>query len=50
MEDLATFGLIFETLVIRDLRTYAAALDGNVYRYKDKSGLECDAVIHLRNG
>ena len=50
IEDLATFGLIFETLVIRDLRTYAAALDGNVYHYKDKSGLECDAVIHLRNG
>ena len=50
MEDLPTFGIIFETLVIRDLRTYAAALDGNVYHYKDKSGLECDAVIHLRNG
>lgn len=50
MEDLPTFGIMFETLVIRDLRTYAAALDGNVYHYKDKSGLECDAVIHLRNG
>lgn len=50
MEDLPTFGIIFETLVIRDLRTYAAALDGNVYHYKDKSGLECDAVVHLRNG
>jgi predicted AAA+ superfamily ATPase len=50
MDDLPTFGIIFETLVIRDLRTYAAALDGNVYHYKDKSGLECDAVIHLRNG
>ena len=50
MEDLPTFGIIFETLVIRDLRTYAAALDGNVYHYKDKSGLECDAVIHMRNG
>lgn len=50
LEDLATFGFIFEALVVRDLRTYAAALDGNVYHYKDKSGLECDAVIHLRNG
>ena len=50
MDDLPTFGLIFETLSVRDLRSYAAALDGSVYHYKDKSGLECDAVIHLRNG
>lgn len=48
--DLKTFGLIFETLCIRDLRVYADALDGNVYHYRDKTGLECDAVVHLRNG
>ena len=50
MNDLNTFGLLFETLCVRDLRVYANALDGNVYHYRDKSGLECDAVIHLRNG
>ena len=48
--DLNTFGLIFETLCIRDLRVYAEALNGNVYHYRDKNGLECDAVIHLRDG
>lgn len=48
--DLETFGLFFETLCIRDLRVYADALDGSVYHYRDKVGLECDAVIHLRNG
>ncbi len=46
---LKAFGIIFETLVARDLRTYAESLDGSVSHYKDKSGLECDAVIHLRN-
>lgn len=48
--DLNTFGLIFETLCIRDLRIYAEALNGNVYHYRDKNGLECDAVVHLRDG
>ena len=50
MDDLKTFGLLFETLVARDLRTYAAANDGKVSHYRDKSGLECDAVMHLRDG
>lgn len=50
MNDLKTFGLFFETMVARDLRTYAAANDGKVSHYRDKSGLECDAVMHLRNG
>ena len=50
MNDLNTFGLFFETLCVRDLRVYADALDGKVYHYRDKSGLECDAVVHLRNG
>lgn len=50
INDLNTMGLLFENLCIRDLRIYAEALDGNVYHYRDKNGLECDAVIHLRNG
>lgn len=50
MDDLATFGLMFECLAVRDLRVYAEAMGGNVYHYRDKTGLECDAVIHLRNG
>ena len=48
--DLNTMGLLFETMCIRDLRTYADSLDGAVSHYRDKSGLECDAVVHLRNG
>lgn len=48
--DLKTFGFLFETLCVRDLRVFADALNGEVYHYRDKNGLECDAVIHLRNG
>ena len=50
INDMETFGFIFEALAIRDLRVYADALDGKVYHYRDKNNLECDAVIHLRNG
>ena len=50
LNDLNTFGLLFETLCIRDLRVYADSIGGSVYHYRDSSGLECDAVIHLRNG
>ena len=50
MKDLNTLGLLFETLAVRDLRVYAEALDGQVYHYRDSSNLECDSVIHLRNG
>ena len=50
INDLNTFGLIFETLCIRDLRVYAESINGTVYHYKDASDSECDAVIHLRNG
>ena len=50
INDLNTFGLIFETLCIRDLRVYAESINGSIYHYKDASDLECDAVIHLRNG
>ena len=48
--DLNTFGLLFETMCIRDLRVFADALNGKVYHFRDKTGLECDAVVHLRNG
>ena len=50
VKDLNTMGLIFEAMAVRDLRVYAEALDGNVYHYRDSNGLECDSVIHLRNG
>lgn len=50
LDDLNTFGLLFETMCVRDLRVFADALHGCVYHYRDKTGLECDAVIHLRNG
>lgn len=50
VNDLKLMGLIFENLCIRDLRIYADALDGDVYHYRDKTGLECDAVVYLRNG
>ena len=50
INDLNTFGLFFETLCVRDLRVYADALGGEVRHYRDKNGLECDAVVHLRNG
>lgn len=50
VNDLKTFGFLFETLCVRDLRVFADALCGDVYHYRDKDGQECDAVIHLRNG
>jgi predicted AAA+ superfamily ATPase len=50
VNNLEYMGLIFENLCVRDLRVYADSLDGSVYHYRDKTGLECDAVVHLRNG
>ena len=50
INDLKTFGFLFETLCVRDLRVFADALGGSVYHYRDRDGQECDAVIHLRNG
>lgn len=50
VNDLNTMGLLFETLCVRDLRVYAESIGGDVLHYRDKSGLECDTVIHLRNG
>ena len=50
IQNLHAMGLFFENLCIRDLRVYAESLNGTVYHYRDKNGLECDAVVHLRNG
>ena len=50
INDLRTFGLLFEAMAIRDLRTYADALSGRVCHYHDNNGLECDAIIHLDGG
>ena len=50
INDLNSMGFFFEAMCVRDLRVFAEALNGKVYHYRDKSGLECDAVIHLRNG
>lgn len=50
LNDLRSFGLFFETMAVRDLRVYADALDGEVMHFRSSDGLECDAVLHLRNG
>lgn len=50
INDLKSFGFFFEDLVVRDLRVYAEALDGELYHYRDSNGLECDTVLHRRNG
>ena len=50
INDLKTFGFFFEDMAVRDLRVYAEAMDGKLYHYKDSSGLECDIVLHRRNG
>ena len=50
MDDLPTFGLLFETMAIRDLRAYADVLDATVHHYLDRNGLECDAVFRMRDG
>ena len=50
LQDFNTFELLFESLCVRDLRVYAHAIDGEVFHYRDKSGLEADAVVHLKDG
>ena len=50
MRDLNTLGLFFEDLAVRDLSIYAACLGGELRHYRDNTGLECDAVIHLEDG
>ena len=47
---LNTMGFLFEAMCVRDLRVFAEALGGSVYHFRNKAGLECDAVVHLRNG
>lgn len=48
--DHRTFGLVFESMALRDLKVYAESLDGHLYYYRDKAGRESDAVIHLSDG
>ena len=50
LKDFNTFGYLFESICIRDLRVYADSIDGNVYHYRDSNGLECDAIVSLRDG
>lgn len=50
VNDIQTFGLLFENMAVRDLRVYADALDGSIYHFRDANGLECDAVLHRRDG
>ncbi|MDE7090829.1 MAG: DUF4143 domain-containing protein, partial [Bacteroidales bacterium] len=50
LNDLNTFGLLFETLCVRDLRVYIESMGGKLYHYRDKNNLECDAVVRLNNG
>ena len=50
LQDFNTFGLLFESLCVRDLRVYAHAADGEVFHFRDSSGLEADAIIHLKDG
>lgn len=50
INDLKTFGFIFEDLAVRDLKVYAEKVNGSLYHYRDSKGLEIDAVIHLENG
>lgn len=50
LNDLRSFGFFFESMAVRDLRTYADALDGTLYHYRDSTGLECDAILHRRDG
>lgn len=50
VNNLNTFGLLFKTLRMRDLRVFAEAIGGQVFHYRDRNGLECDNVVHLRNG
>jgi len=50
MNDIRSFGWFFETMAVRDLRIYADAIGGSVSHFLDRNGLECDAIVHLRNG
>ena len=49
-KDFKTFGFLFESLVLRDLRVYSQRLGGSLSYYRDRYGLESDAVLHLKDG
>ncbi len=50
LQDVKTLGFLFESMVIRDLRVYAQAADAEVYHYRDKNGLEADAIVQGMDG
>lgn len=50
LDDPSTFGLLFESLAVRDLRVYSQTLDGEVRHYRDSAGLEADAIVQLHDG
>lgn len=50
LNDLNTFGLLFEDMAVRDLRIYSQTINGNIFHYRDSRGLECDSIVHLRDG
>lgn len=50
LNDVETLGLLFESLVIRDLRVYGQAMDASVLHYRDNLGLEADAIVERRDG
>lgn len=50
LNDFETFGLLFESMAVRDVRSYVQALGGRAYHYRDKDGLECDIIVHLGDG
>ncbi len=50
LHDFRTLGFLFESLCIRDLRIYSQSLDGEVFHYRDRNGLEVDAILHLNDG
>ena len=50
LNDINSFGLVFESLVLRDLRIYTESMEGDLFYYRNKNGVECDAIVHLLDG
>ena len=50
LKDFETFGFLFESLCMRDLRVHAQVNDGGIFHYRDTSELECDLIIKLNDG
>lgn len=48
--DMRTFGFLFESLAVRDLKVYCSAIDAHLFHYRDKLGREVDAVIQFKDG